>query len=78
VTPAAGPEHCDAAVRIELLTDEPDPVQVLGDSAYGTGELLAAAAEAGHTAIIKPWPLRPAVAGGSPSTSSPSTRPPVQ
>jgi len=64
VTPAAGPEHCDAAVRIELLTDEPDPVQVLGDSAYGTGELLAAAAEAGHTAIIKPWPLRPAVAGG--------------
>jgi len=39
-------------------------VQVLGDSAYGTGKLLAAAAEAVHTAIIKPWPLRPAVAGG--------------
>ena len=37
---------------------------MLGDSAYGTGELLAALAEAGHTAIIKPWPLRPAVAGG--------------
>jgi Transposase DDE domain/Transposase domain (DUF772) len=64
LTPAAGPEHSDAAVGIELLADEPDPVQVLGDSAYGTGELLAAATDGGHTAIIKPWPLRPAVAGG--------------
>ena len=44
LTPAAGPEHSDAAVGIELLADEPDPIQVLGDSAYGTGELLAAAA----------------------------------
>ena len=64
LTPAAGPEHSDAAVGIELLADEPDPVEVLGDSAYGTGELLAAAADGGHTAIIKPWPLRPAVDGG--------------
>jgi len=64
LTPAAGPQHSDAAVGIELLADEPDPVEVLGDSAYGTGELLAAVAEGGHTAIIKPWPLRPAVDGG--------------
>ena len=64
LTPAAGPQHSDAAVGIELLADEPDPVQVLGDSAYGTGELLAAAADGGHTAIIKPWPLRPAINGG--------------
>ena len=64
LTPAAGAEHSDAAVGIELLADEPDPVEVLGDSAYGTGELLAAAADGGHTAIIKPWPLRPAVDGG--------------
>jgi hypothetical protein len=64
VTPAAGPQHSDAAVGIELLADEPDPVEVLGDSAYGTGELLAAVADGGHTAIIKPWPLRPAVDGG--------------
>lgn len=40
------------------------PVEVLADSAYGTGEALAALDEAGHTAIIKPWPLRPAVPGG--------------
>jgi hypothetical protein len=64
LTPASGAEHSDAAVGIELLADEPDPVEVLADSAYGTGELLAAVAGAGHTAIIKPWPLRPAVDGG--------------
>jgi hypothetical protein len=64
LTPAAGPQHSDAAVGVALLAEETDPVQVLGDSAYGTGELLAAAAESGHTAIIKPWPLRPAVEGG--------------
>ena len=39
-------------------------MQVLADSAYGTGEVLAALAAAGHTAVIKPWPLRPAVPGG--------------
>jgi len=40
------------------------PVEVLADSAYGTGEALASLDAAGHTAIIKPWPLRPAVPGG--------------
>jgi Transposase DDE domain/Transposase domain (DUF772) len=35
-----------------------------GDSAYGTGELRDAIARAGHRAVIKPKPLRPAVAGG--------------
>jgi hypothetical protein len=38
--------------------------EVLGDSAYGTGEALDALHNAGHTPIIKPWPLRPAVEGG--------------
>jgi hypothetical protein len=37
---------------------------VLADSAYGTGEALAALTAAGHTPVIKPWPLRPAVPGG--------------
>ena len=64
LTPASGPEHSDAAVGIALLAEEADPVEVLGDAAYGTGELLAAVADGGHTAIIKPWPLRPAVDGG--------------
>jgi Transposase domain (DUF772)/Transposase DDE domain len=35
-----------------------------GDSAYGTGELRQAIAEAGHQAVIKPWPAQPAVEGG--------------
>jgi hypothetical protein len=78
LTPAAGPEHSDAAVGIELLAAEPDPVEVLADSAYGTGELLAAVAEAGTSRSSsrgrcgRPW------TAGSPSTSSPSTRPPAR
>ena len=34
------------------------------DPAYGTGDLRAAIAGAGHHAVIKPWPLLPAVEGG--------------
>jgi hypothetical protein len=41
-----------------------DAIEVLADSAYGTGEALAALTAAGHVAIIKPWPLRPAVDAG--------------
>ncbi len=35
-----------------------------GDSAYGTGDLRAAVAGAGHRAVIKPKPVQPAVQGG--------------
>ncbi|MCE0768781.1 IS1182 family transposase [Pseudonocardia kujensis] len=38
--------------------------EVLADSAYGTGEMLAALEAAGHRPVIKPWPLRPTVPGG--------------
>src|SRR5438270_1501232 len=67
LTPAAGPANSDAAVGIDLLAHDDSitgPVQVLADSAYGTGHALATLAQAGHTPVIKPWPLRPAVAGG--------------
>jgi hypothetical protein len=64
LTPASGPDNSDAAVGIDLLADQDDPVEVLADSAYGSGEMLDAAQTAGHTPIIKPWPLRPAVADG--------------
>jgi hypothetical protein len=37
---------------------------VLGDTAYRTGEARAALEHAAHTPVIKPAPLRPAVAGG--------------
>jgi IS5 family transposase len=39
-------------------------VEVLGDSAYGTGPMLAALDRAGRDAVIKPRPLRSAVQGG--------------
>jgi hypothetical protein len=67
LTPAAGAANSDAAVGIALLAEDDSlegPVQVLGDSAYGTGEALDALGQAGHTPVIKPWPLRPAVPGG--------------
>jgi hypothetical protein len=64
LTPASGVDHSDAAVGIDLLAGEPDPVEVLADSAYGTGQMLDAAQQAGHTPVIKPWPVRPSVEGG--------------
>ncbi|HEX6403750.1 MAG TPA: IS1182 family transposase [Pseudonocardiaceae bacterium] len=39
-------------------------LEVYGDSAYGTGQARAAYRAGGHDTVIKPKPLRPAVAGG--------------
>jgi hypothetical protein len=67
LTKASGADASDATVGIALLADDDTitgPIEALGDSAYGTGEALAALAAAGHTAVIKPWPLRPAIPGG--------------
>ena len=44
--------------------DAGGPLAWYGDSAYGTGDLRAAIAGAGDRAVIKPWPLLPAVEGG--------------
>ena len=64
LTRAAGEENSDAAVARQLLAAEGGPAEVYGDSAYGTGDLRAAMSQAGHTAVIKPGPLKPAVEGG--------------
>jgi hypothetical protein len=64
LTKASGPDSGDAAVGPTLLADEPAALQVLGDSAYGSGQARADLAEAGHQTVIKPIPLRPAVPGG--------------
>jgi DDE family transposase/transposase-like protein DUF772 len=64
LTKASGADSHEAVVGLALLQDEPAPVEVLADSAYGTGEARAALAAAGHTAVIKPIPLRAAVPGG--------------
>jgi hypothetical protein len=44
--------------------DREEPLAWYGDSAYGTGDLRGAVADAGHQAVIKPRPLRPPVKGG--------------
>jgi hypothetical protein len=63
LTKASGTENSDPAIAEQLLAGEED-AEVYGDSADGTGDLRAALVGAGHTAIIKPKPLRPTVAGG--------------
>lgn len=49
---------------VELLAEEPPGLEVLADSAYGSGEALGALAKAGHRRAIKPRPLPTAVPGG--------------
>jgi IS5 family transposase len=64
LTKAAGEDNSDAAVAADLIGCEAGKAEVYGDSAYGTGDLRAALGQAGHTAVIKPKPLKPAVEGG--------------
>ena len=68
LTKASGPENSDAARGAALVAADTsigaEPVEVLGDSAYGSGDLLAQITAAGHTPIIKPMPLGRAVPGG--------------
>ncbi len=68
LTMASGPGSSDAARGAELLAADKSignqQIDVLADSAYGSGELLDRIDAAGHTAIIKPMPLARAVPGG--------------
>lgn len=64
LTRATGDENSDAAVAGQMIAREAEPAEVYGDCAYGSGDLRAALAEGGHTAVIKPRPLKPAVEGG--------------
>jgi Transposase domain (DUF772)/Transposase DDE domain len=76
LTGAAGAENSDAAVAAGFVAAEAaaggdaagsgggGQLTWYADSAYGTGDLRAAIAAAGYQAVIKPWPLLPAVEGG--------------
>jgi IS5 family transposase len=46
----------DGPAGVALLDGEEPGLEVLGDSAYGSGPVRADLAERGHTALIKPWP----------------------
>jgi hypothetical protein len=68
-TKSSGADNSDANVGATLLSEdatiaEGASVEVLADSAYGTGDMLHDLDQAGHEPIIKPWPLRPAVPDG--------------
>jgi IS5 family transposase len=54
----------DGPTGVAMLETEDPGLEVLADSAYGSGEVRAALAEAEHRSFIKPIPLRPAVPGG--------------
>jgi IS5 family transposase len=61
LTPA---NAADGPTGVALLEGEEPGIEVLADSAYGSGATRAALAEARHHATIKPIPLRSAVPGG--------------
>jgi len=64
LTGGSGPGSHEAAVASGLLASEQGELTVLGDTAYGTGGLREFLQAGGHTAVIKPPPLRAAIPGG--------------
>ena len=54
----------DAQAAPGLLAGEASPLEVLADSAYGSGRFRQHLAAHGHTATIKPIPLTAKIAGG--------------
>ncbi len=69
LTKASGAEAADGATGIRLIDADTtltqnQPVDVLGDSAYGTGDALKKITDAKHTPLVKPWPTKPTVPGG--------------
>jgi hypothetical protein len=69
LTKTNGPASSDANVGAELVTADPTiadgaSVEVLGDSAYATGDMLHTLAGKKWAPLLKPWPIKPAVPGG--------------
>lgn len=72
LTKTNGPANSDATVGAELVVADPTlseqdaegPIEVLGDSAYATGDMLHQLNQKQWTPLLKPWPLKPAVEGG--------------
>src|SRR5258708_17116696 len=67
---SAGPGGVRGRSRCAAHPHEPHPppgrvqLTILGDTAYGTGELRERLQADGHTLVIKPPPPRPAIPGG--------------
>lgn len=54
----------DGPAGVALLAGDDQELEILADSAYGSGEVRAALEEAGHRQTIKPIPLRQHIPGG--------------
>jgi hypothetical protein len=54
---ASGDDNHEAVIGLELLAGEEPGLEVLGDTAYGTGQARTDLAAAGHAAVIRPGPL---------------------
>ena len=73
LTRANGPQNSDATVGAALVTTDPTvdtgqslqvPIEVLGDSAYATGDMLHTLDQRSWIPLLKPWPIKPAIDGG--------------
>ncbi len=73
LTKASGSENSDANVGAVLVVADPTivegenlmgVVEVLGDSAYATGDMLHTLDGKKWIPVLKPWPLRPAIEDG--------------
>jgi len=72
LTKTNGPDNSDATVGAELVAADPtigedgndESIEVLGDSAYATGDMLRQLNEKQWMPLLKPWPIKPAVKGG--------------
>lgn len=69
LTKASGSENSDANVGADLVTTDATiadriDLEILGDSAYATGDMLHTLDEKKWLPLVKPWPLRPALEGG--------------
>ncbi|MGK2854643.1 MAG: IS1182 family transposase [Microbacteriaceae bacterium] len=68
LTKANGPAHSDASVGAELVVADPtigeEAIEVLGDSAYASGDMLHTLDDKKWMPLLKPWPIKTAVEGG--------------
>ncbi len=61
---ASGSDSHEAVVGLDLLEGEDEPVTVLADSAYGSGQFRDELGRRGHADRVKPAPCRESVPGG--------------
>src|SRR5262249_34800363 len=71
LTRGGGTANHEAAVAPGLIGAEDGQLTVLGDTAYGTGELRQHLAASGHAVVIKPPPLPRAIPRGFTTRASP-------